>query len=351
MHIIEKKLSYLIIGGAGFVGSNLIKKLIQYDTGQIVCVDNLLSSEKENLQENQSINFIKGSIANKGVLDQIRDEYDFIFHLATFHGNQNSIFDPISDHENNMLTTLKLFNHVKNFKRIKKIVYSGAGCAVAKKTWDDTEATNEDAPLDIQMDSPYSISKIIGEFYSVYFYNHYKLPIVRARFQNVYGPGEILGAGKWRGTPATVWRNVVPTFIYKALNGESLPLENEGLSSRDFIFVDDIVNGLILCALNGDPGDVYNLATGKEILIKDLANTINTLTGNHTPHLLLPRRVWDNSGRRYGSTEKSLQKLKFEAITSIDEGLRNTVEWTKSNIDFINKNIKKHSRYLNQKSK
>jgi nucleoside-diphosphate-sugar epimerase len=77
------------------------------------------------------------------------------------------------------------------------------------------------------MDSPYSISKIVGEFYMVYYHDQHNLPTVRARFQNVYGPGEILGAGKWRGTPATVWRNVTPTFIYKALKGEPLPLKVE----------------------------------------------------------------------------------------------------------------------------
>ena len=98
-------------------------------------------------------------------------------------------------------------------------------------------------PLDL--DSPYQISKVVGKFYAVYYHGRHDLPTVRARFQNVYGPGEILGAGRWRGTPATVWRNVTPAFVYRALKGMPLQLENEGLATRDFIYVGDIVDGLL----------------------------------------------------------------------------------------------------------
>src|SRR5205807_348154 len=96
-----------------------------------------------------------------------------------------------------------------------------------------------------------------------------------ARFQNVYGPGEILGAGRWRGTPATVWRNVTPTFIYRGLKRMPLTVENQGVATRDFIFVDDIVRGLMLCATVGVAGEVYNLANGTETSILELATTIN----------------------------------------------------------------------------
>ena len=115
-------------------------------------------------------------------------------------------------------------------------------------------ATAEDAPVSLFHDSPYSISKLIGEMYGNYYFSRYGLPFVRARFQNVYGPGEILGAGRWRGTPHTVWRNVTPTFVWKALHREALPVENGGIASRDFIFVEDIARGLIACAERGAPG-------------------------------------------------------------------------------------------------
>ena len=141
-------------------------------------------------------------------------------------------------------------------------------------------------PLDL--DSPYQISKVVGEFYSVYYHRQHQLPTVRARFQNVYGPGEILGAGRWRGTPATVWRNVTPAFVYRALKDMPLQLENEGRASRDFIYVGDIVDGLLRCATAGEPGDVYNLASGAETSIRELAETINRMAGNESGVELLP---------------------------------------------------------------
>ena len=156
--------------------------------------------------------------------------------------------DPLADHEHNTLTTLKLYEALKDHEQLKRVVYASAGCTVAEKTFDGAEATQEDAPVSLWLDSPYQISKIIGEYYSNYYFSRHGLPTVKARFQNVYGPGEVLGAGRWRGTVNTVWRNVTPTFIYKALNHEALPVENGGIASRDFIYVDDMAQGLIACA-------------------------------------------------------------------------------------------------------
>jgi nucleoside-diphosphate-sugar epimerase len=281
----------------------------------------------------------------------LEDVYDFVFHLSTYHGNQSSIHDPIADHDNNLITTLKLFNRIRDFKKIQKIVYAGAGCAVAEKTFDAAEATREDASISLQMDSPYSISKIVGEFYAVYFFNRHGLPTVRARFQNVYGPGEILGAGQWRGTPATVWRNVTPTFIYRALKGESLPLEGSGMASRDFIFVEDIVDGLLACAAGGKPGEVYNLASGQETSIVRLAEMINEMTGNPTPVTFLPGREWDRSGKRFGSTVKAMGELGFTAKTGIREGLKLTIDWTVENMEMITASILQHKPQLKELAK
>ncbi len=336
----------LIAGGAGFVGSNLTKAFLNARVGEILVVDNLLSSEPENIPDSDRVIFWEGSIADDTILNRIEDDIDYVFHLATYHGNQSSIHDPLADHENNLLTTLKLFNRIKDFKRIRKVVYSGAGCAVAEKTFRHAHPTEEHEPISLEMDSPYSISKMVGEFYAVYFHKQHELPTVRARFQNVYGPGEVLGAGKWRGTPATVWRNVIPTFVYKALRQEALPLENRGIASRDFIYVDDIVRGLLLCAARGAPGDVYNLASGVETSIKTLAERINGLTDNPTPPRNLPRRDWDRSGKRIGSTEKSFRELAFKADVAIEEGLRRTIAWTKENLPYIEQKIDKHRPFM-----
>ena len=336
----------LVVGGAGFVGSNLVQRCLQEGVREIVIVDNLLSSEPENIPQSDRVVFWQGSIADDAILEKIEDQFDYIFHLATYHGNQSSIHDPLADHENNLITSLKLFNWLRDFQNVKKVVYSGAGCAVAEKTFDDALPTKEDDPISLEMDSPYSISKIVGEYYAVYFFRQHGVPTVRARFQNVYGPGEVLGAGQWRGTPATVWRNVTPTFIYKALKGQELPVENKGIASRDFIYVDDIVEGLILCALRGDPGEVYNLASGVETTIKELAELINQLTDNPSPVKYLPGRDWDRSGRRLGSTEKAEEKMGFQAKISLEDGLKKTIEWTKAHLDFIEKTTRKHERFL-----
>lgn len=333
----------LVVGGAGFVGSNLVKLLLKESpTVNVVVIDNLLSAERENVPVDPRVHFIRGSISDDKVVNALEDVYDYVWHLATFHGNQSSIHDPIRDHENNTLTTLKLMNHMKEFKRLKKLVYSAAGCSAAKKTYDTASATTEEAPISLVQDSPYSISKVLGEFYAVYFNKQHGLPTVRARFQNVYGPGEVLGAGEWRGTPATVWRNVTPTFVYKALQGEDLPLHNGGDASRDFIFVEDICRGLMACALKGAPGDVYNLASGKETSIRELAETIVKYAESKSQVQLLPKRDWDTSGKRFGSTDKAKEVLGFECKMPIEEGLRITVKWTRENLKWIQSCMDKH---------
>lgn len=336
----------LVTGGAGFVGSNLCYKLLQDDIYSITVVDNLLSAEADNLPQDNRLDFIVGSIADDRVLKKMGTDFHYAFHLATYHGNQSSIHDPLKDHENNTITTLKLCEHLKGSQFLEKLVYASAGCTVAKKTYEDVSATDENAEVNLYHDSPYQISKIIGEFYGNYYWMKYKLPFVKARFQNVYGPREILGAGQWRGTPATVWRNVTPTFIWKALYEEALPLENEGKASRDFIYVDDIVDGLIACALKGKEGDVYNLASGVETTIKKLAEVINELTKNPQPIEYKEARSWDRSGQRFGSTVKSEKELDFVVQVSLEEGLQKTIEWMQNNSSLIKRNIFKHDYFM-----
>jgi nucleoside-diphosphate-sugar epimerase len=196
-------------------------------------------------------------------------------------------------------------------------------------------------PLDL--DSPYQISKVVGEFYSVYYERQHGLPTVRARFQNVYGPGEVLGAGRWRGTPATIWRNVTPTFVYRALEGLPLQLDNGGVASRDFVYVEDVARGLLACAERGTPGDVYNLASGVETTIRRLAELILELSGSGSELEIAPRRPWDHSILRFGSPEKARRDLCFEASVPLEDGLRDTIEWTRENLRFIESCIAKHA--------
>jgi nucleoside-diphosphate-sugar epimerase len=336
----------LVVGGAGFVGGNLVRSALADRVGSVVVVDNLLSAERANVPDDERVSFIEGSIADDAVLAELGDEFDYVFHLATYHGNQSSIADPLADHEHNLLTTLKLYEHLKGFDRLRKLVYAASGCTLAEHTDEEAEATSEDGPVPLDLDSPYQISKVVGEFYSVYYHRRHGLPTVRARFQNVYGPGEILGAGRWRGTPATVWRNVVPTFVYRALNELPLELDDGGAASRDFIYVDDIVRGLVLCAERGSPGDVYNLASGVETTILELAECVNELSVNPTPPVVQPRRDWDRSVKRFGSTEKSRRELGFTASVPLEQGLRETIAWMREHRDLIDGCIERHAGRL-----
>lgn len=347
-----KNAKILIVGGAGFVGCNLCRHILdKHDPKEIWIIDNLLSSEISNVPEDSKVNFIFGSVADYRVLAKLPDDLELVFHLACYHGNQSSIAEPIADHDNNTITSLKLFDHLKESKNLKKIVYAAAGCAVAEKTFEDATATSEDAPVSLFHDSPYSISKLVGEMYGNYYWTRHQLPFVKARFQNVYGPREILGAGRWRGTHHTVWRNVIPTFIWKSLQGEALPLDNGGNASRDFIFVKDMARGLVACAQKGEPGEAYNLASGAETTIGDLANLINAQTGNITPVDLKPARDWDRSGKRFGATAKSKEKLGFTASVSIQDGLSETVDWTKKNEDLIFRTMENHNLMMKQLSR
>ena len=336
----------LVVGGAGFVGSNLVRALLESAPREVLVVDNLLSSERENLPDDERVRLIEASINDDDVLASLPRDLDYVFHLSTYHGNQSSMADPLADHEHNTLTTLKLYETIKDFDGLRRVVYASAGCTVAEKTFEGAEATQEDAPVSLWLDSPYQISKMIGEYYSNYYFARHGLPTVKARFQNVYGPGEVLGAGRWRGTVNTVWRNVTPTFIYKALNHEALPVENGGIASRDFIYVGDMAQGLIACALRGEPGEVYNLASGVETTILELATLINELTANRTPVDLRPARTWDRSGRRFGSTEKSRGALGFAAQVALRDGLSKTIEWTRANRATIQRCIAQHDLFM-----
>lgn len=335
----------LVTGGAGFVGSNLVSYLLRNsDPKSIIVIDNYLSSDPENLPVDSRLRVLVGSAADPRVLGRLPDHIDFVFHLACYHGNQSSIHDPLADHDHNSYPSLVLFDFLSTRKEIQKVIYSAAGCAVAEKTFDQPAATSEDAPVSLFHDSPYSISKLIGEMYGNYYFSKMGMPLVKARFQNVYGPGEVLGAGQWRGTESTVWRNVVPTLIWKALNRADLFIDHGGRSTRDFIYVEDIVRGLILCAILGKSGESYNLGSGAETKIIDLAHLIVDLTESSSNIVILDEsRPWDSSGRRFGDPTKAETNLGFRSEIPLSDGITRTILWTRENFEKIEKCILRHA--------
>jgi nucleoside-diphosphate-sugar epimerase len=212
---------------------------------------------------------------------------------------------------------------------------SGAGCAVAEKTWNEPTAVEELESTSLLHDSPYSISKITGEMYCLYYAKQQNIDVIRVRFQNVYGPREILAAGQWRGTMNTIWRNVIPTFIFKALNNYDLEIFENSRASRDFIYVQDVATGVFQAATLGVSGKVYNLASGSETFISDLAELILAMTSSKSNIIKRDKRDWDNSGRRYGSTKKAAHELNFAANIKLTDGLGSTIKWTAENMQKI----------------
>lgn len=336
----------VVIGGAGFIGSWVVDEILKDPSTRVTIVDNLISSEKWNVSLDPRVTFIEGSASDIKVLKSIEDKVDCVYQLACFHGNQSSIARPLDDFENGLKTTLVTLEWVKNFNPQARVIYSGAGCAVAEKTWDEPTPVEELESTPLLHDSPYSISKITGEMYCKYYSNQFGLNIIRVRFQNIYGPREILGAGIWRGTENTIWRNVIPTFIYKALNSYDIDIFAAENSSRDFIYVEDVARAVVIAAVNGEKGSVYNIASGEEVIIGDLLKLIIDKTESKSKINHHSKRSWDNSGRRLGDARKIYQNLGFQPKISLSSGLDFTINWTSKNLDSIVKSITKHGSDL-----
>jgi nucleoside-diphosphate-sugar epimerase len=167
---------------------------------------------------------------------------------------------------------------------------------------------------------------MLGELYTNYFHNLYGLPIVNARFFNSYGPGEVPGR----------YRNVIPNFLYWAMKGIPLPITGTGEETRDFTYVGDLINGLLSMAYYDEAvGEAFNLGTGKEVMIMDLANWVNELTGNVGGIVFRERRGWDKKTHLLSSIEKAERVLHYRPAMGFRAGLRQTHQWFKANWDNI----------------
>lgn len=305
----------LITGGAGCIGSNLCRTLLAAGAAQIVVVDDLSASARWNLPESERLTFLHGSVLDPDCLQQaFAGRPAFVLHLAAFFANQNSVEHPELDLQVNGLGTLRVLQQAQD-ARVSRLVYASSGCSVYGSR----------APLPLRedfvslhLDTPYQITKLLGELYCNFFYHYYELPVVRARLFNVYGAGEIPGR----------YRNVIPNFLYWALQGQSLPITGTGQETRDFTYVGDIVAGLLRCGVLATAvGEAINLASGAEIKVIDLAEQVNALSGNAAGIRRLERRRWDTQRRRRASIEKAQQLLGYQLRTDFPTGLRQTLAW------------------------
>ena len=318
----------LITGGAGCIGSNLIKALLKAEPEKIVVIDDLSASYEWNIPKDPKVTFIKGSILDEERMKRAFSyKPHYVFHLAAHFANQNSVDHPETDLLVNALGTLKTLEYA-NLVNAERFVFASSGCSVY----------GSQAPLPLKedfvslhLDTPYQINKLVGELYCNYFHDYYKLPVAIARYFNVYGPGEVPG----------MYRNVIPNFFWWAMHGQPLPITGTGEETRDFTFVEDIVDGTLRMGVVEEAvGEAINLASEKETRVIDLANWVNEMTGNKTGMVFKPRRDWDKAIRRRASIEKAKKILGYEPKTDMKTGLRRVYEWIKENRDKIEESVK-----------
>jgi len=319
----------LVTGGAGCIGSNLVKTLLKAEPEKIIVIDDLSASYEWNLPKDPKVFFVHGSILDD---EKMKRAFSFkphyVFHLAAHFANQNSVDHPETDLLVNGLGTLKTLQYSQLVGCIERFVFASSGCSVY----------GSQAPLPLKedfvslhLDTPYQIHKLLGELYCNYFHDYYGLPVAIARYFNVYGPGEAPGK----------YRNVIPNFIWWAIHGQPLPITGTGEETRDFTFVEDIVEGTLRMGVIPEAvGEAINLASETETKIIDLANMINEITGNNAGVVFKPRRDWDKAIRRRASIEKARKILGYNPKTNIKTGVRRTYEWILEHKSQIEKVVK-----------
>jgi len=313
----------LVTGGAGCIGSNLCKRLSELDANKIIILDNLSSSYEWNIPQADNIDFVRGDVLSDEDLKHVfKEKPDYVFHLAAHFANQNSVDNPETDLMVNGLGILKTLEHA-HLTGVKRFVYSSSGCGVYGL---DSKMPFKEHDISISLHTPYQITKLLGELYTNYFHNLYKLPVVSARFFNVFGPGEIPGK----------YRNVIPNFMYWAMNNQPLPITGDGSETRDWTYVDDIVNGLLSMGIvDGAIGEAINLGSATETKVVDMANIVNELTGNSNGIKYIERRNWDVKDRLLSSVDKAEKILDYKPQTSFEEGLKKVYGWFEKNWDKI----------------
>jgi len=323
-----EKAKVLVTGGAGCIGSNLTRALLAQGVEHVAVLDDLSAAYAWNIPVDPRVRFVHGSVLDDEVLRHaFSSRPDYVFHLAAQFANQNSIDHPDTDLQVNGLGTLKTLQYA-NLTGVRRFVFASSGCSVY--------GSNPPLPVtedfvSLHLDTPYQITKLLGELYCNFFHDAYDLPTVNARFFNVYGPGEVPGR----------YRNVIPNFVYWAMHGKPLPITGTGDETRDFTFVSDIVTGLLASGLREKAiGEAFNLASGTETKISEIAAKVNSLTGNIAGVKSVPRRSWDKSTRRRASIERARNLLGYEPRTSLDRGLRETVAWIKENRERIEDSAK-----------
>jgi len=306
----------LVTGGAGAIGSNLVNRLASDPARRITVLDNLSSGRVENILPADNVRFIKGGVESDEDLDlAFESPPETVFHLAANFANQNSVDFPQRDLIANGVGTLKLLVRASRHG-VRRFVYTSSSCVYGNRPEPLSEQCRE-----FSLDTPYAITKLLGEDYCRFFHEQRGLPTVILRYFNVYGPNEYPGK----------YRNVVANFMYRAMRNEDLVITGTGEETRDFNYVDDTVRATLLAGESeAAVGRILNVASGREHRVGDVAELIRRLTGSASRIVHRERRSWDSVVRRVADVRMAKAVLGYEAQTDLKAGLAKYRDWLQS---------------------
>ncbi len=307
---------YLVTGGAGFIGSHTVDALVAQGH-QVRVIDDLSSGKEQNLAHlGGKVEFIKADIRDRKAVAKAMAGIEYVIHAAAWRSVPKSMSDAYGYTDVNVLATVALLNEATKVK-VKRFV-----CVSSSSVYGDakTMPLREDMPtLPI---SPYAASKLIDEVLCGLYARGFGLETACVRYFNVFGPRQSL---------ENDYAVVIPKFIVSLMRKESPPVYGDGKQSRDFTYVDNVVEGTIKASqAPGVSGEVFNIALGEEHTVLDLLNEINTIMGLSIAPAFKPPRPGDVL-RTFADTSKAKRLLGFQGSVRFGEGLRRTVEWFRKN--------------------
>jgi len=311
-----KDKNVLVTGGAGFIGTNLVDRLLR-EGAHIIVLDDLFSGNIGKLGDyHEGIEFYEESVCEYSLVRDLVEQSDIIFHLAA-RNIIASTKNPIEDYKTNIGGTLNVLMAVKEYEN-KKMVYTSSASVYGNTKY---LPINEDDSINLL--TPYSVSKYAGEGYCMAFHDSYGIAVSVLRLSNVYGPYQ---------SPSNPYCGVVAKFMNSASKIEPLLIHGDGLSTRDFTYVDDVVDAILLAGLSDRAnGEVFNIATGMETSIINLANNIDISCDIYSDIEYIDRRDIDNIRRRVLNIEKARKKLGWMPKTTLSQGLELTKKWMDDN--------------------
>ena len=308
---------YLITGGAGFIGSHLVKQVV--DAGGIVrVVDNLSTGSADRLDRiRDSVQLVTGDLADDSVAAEAVKGMDYVLHQAAVPSVQRSVIDPVGTNRSNVTATLNLLENCRK-AGVHRFVYAASSSA-----YGDTEVLPKNEEMPANPLSPYALQKWVGERYCKIYHELYGLETVSLRYFNVFGP---------RQDPYSEYSAVIPKFITKLLAKEPVTVYGDGEQSRDFTYIDNVIeaNLLALRAPNA-PGGVCNIGCGQRVSLNELIRILEELLGVRAQVTYASPKPGDVR-HSLADITKATRVLGYVAKTGIEEGLKRTVEaYVKSN--------------------